>query len=113
MSFHTEHAFEAAIEAGLAGSGGYETRSPGAYDETLVLFPADVTGCLTESQPPKWPALEAPLAPKTAATVLDGLSEEGIQAAITVHLSIGTRSALASTSRPVLALTVSMGNIPK
>lgn len=93
MSDHTEHDFEATIEAGLTSSGGYETRSPGAYDEALALFPADVTGCLTESQPPRWQALEALLAPKTAATVLDGLSEEGIQAVIAAHLSIGTRPA--------------------
>ncbi len=111
MSSHTEHASEGVIDAGLTGSGGYETRSPGAYDETLVLFPADVTGCLTESQPPRWPVLEALLAPKTAATVLDGLSEEGIQAAIPVHLSIAPRPAF--SPKPVLAPTVSMGNIPR
>ena len=73
---HAERAFEAAIEAGLTDSGGYETRSPSAYDEALALFPADVTGFLKESQPARWRALEALLGPKTAATVLDSLSKE-------------------------------------
>ena len=76
VAAHTERDFETAIEAGLTGSGGYETRSPAAYDELLALFPADVTGFLKESQPAKWQALETLLGPKTAATVLDGLSKE-------------------------------------
>ena len=76
MSSHTEHAFETAIEAKLTRSGGYETRIPGAYDEVLALFPDDVSGFLKDSQPAKWKALEALLGPKTAATVLDGLSKE-------------------------------------
>ena len=76
MSGHTEHDFETAIEAGLTSSGGYETRNPTAYDEALGLFPADVTGFLKESQPAKWQAMEALLGPKTAVTVLDGLSME-------------------------------------
>ena len=76
MSGHTERDFETAIEAGLTSSGGYETRSPSAYDEALALFPADVTGFLKESQPAKWQALEALLGQKTAVTVLDGLSKE-------------------------------------
>ena len=76
MSGHTERDFETAIEAGLTGSGGYETRSPSAYDEALSLFPADVTGFLKESQPARWQALEALLGPKTAVTVLDSLSKE-------------------------------------
>ena len=76
MSGHTERDFETAIEAGLTGSGGYETRSPSAYDEALALFPADVTGFLMESQPARWQALEALLGPRTAATVLDSLSKE-------------------------------------
>ena len=76
MSGHTERDFETAIEAGLTGSGGYETRSPSAYDEALALFPGDVTGFLEDSQPAKWESLEALLGPKTAATVLDGLSKE-------------------------------------
>ena len=76
MSGHTERDFETAIEAGLTGSGGYEPRSPSAYDEALALFPDDVTGFLKESQPAKWQALEALLGPKTAATVLDSLSKE-------------------------------------
>ncbi|MDE0385742.1 MAG: hypothetical protein OXI22_17805 [Defluviicoccus sp.] len=46
MAAPTERAFETAIEAGLTGSGGYETRNPVAYDETLGPFPADVTGFL-------------------------------------------------------------------
>ena len=76
MSGHTEHAFETAIEAGLTSFGGYEKRSPSAYDEALALFPADVTGFLAESQPAKWQSLEALLGPKAAATVLDCLSME-------------------------------------
>ena len=76
VAAHTERAFEAAIEAGLTGSGGYETRDPGAFDETLALFPADVIGFLKESQPAGWQALEALLGPKTGATVLDSLSKE-------------------------------------
>ena len=76
MATHTERAFEAAIEAGLTGSGGYETRSPSTYDEALALFPADVTGFLKESQPARWQGLEALLGPRTAATVLDSLSKE-------------------------------------
>ncbi len=31
---HTERNYEPAIEAGLTGSGGYETRNPEAFDET-------------------------------------------------------------------------------
>ena len=76
MSGHTERDFETAIEIGLTSSGGYETRSPSAYDEALALFSADVTGFLKESQPAKWQALEALLGQKTAVTVLDGLSKE-------------------------------------
>ncbi len=76
MSGHTERDFEAAIEAGLAGSGGYEKRNPGAYDEASALFPDDVTGFLKVSQPAKWDALQTLLGPKTAATVLDNLSKE-------------------------------------
>ena len=76
MPKHTEHDFETAIEAGLTRSGGYAKRSPGAYDETLALFPGDVTGFLKDSQPVKWEALNALLNQKTAATVLDNLSKE-------------------------------------
>ena len=76
MAAHTERAFEAAIEAGLTESGGYENRSPNAFDEALALFPEEVTGFLKESQPARWQALEALLGPKTAATVLDNLSKK-------------------------------------
>ena len=76
MSGHTERNFETAIEAGLTSLGGYEKRSPSAYDEALALFPADVTGFLEKSQSAKWRSLEALLGPKTAATVLDSLSME-------------------------------------
>ncbi len=76
MSAHTERDFETAIEAGLTGSGGYQTRDPSAYDEALALFPDDVTGFLKDSQPAKWAALEALLGEKTAATVLDSLAKE-------------------------------------
>ena len=76
MSGHTERDFETAIEARLTSSGGYEKRSPNAYNEALALFPDDVSGFLKDSQPAKWEALQALLGPKTAATVLDSLSKE-------------------------------------
>ena len=76
MPKHTEHAFEAAIEAGLTGSGGYESRNASAFDEALVLFPDDVTAFLRDSQPAKWRALEKLLGQKTTSTVLDSLSKE-------------------------------------
>ena len=76
MSGHTERDFETAIETRLTSSGGYEKRSPNAYNEALALFPDDVSGFLKDSQPAKWEALQALLGPKTAATVLDGLSKE-------------------------------------
>lgn len=76
MSGHTEHAFETAIEAGLIGTGGYAKRLPTDYDESLALFPDDVTGFLQDSQPTKWAQLEALLGAKTEATVLDSLAKE-------------------------------------
>ena len=76
MSGHTEQVFEAAIEAGLTGTGGYEKRSPSAYDEVIALFPDDVTRFLKESQLAKWQALEALLGSKTPEAVLDSLSKE-------------------------------------
>ena len=76
MSGHTERDFEAAIEAGLTSSGGYEKRSPNAFDEALALFPDDVSDFLKASQPAKWQALVALLGPKTASTVLASLSKE-------------------------------------
>ena len=76
MSGHTERAFEMAIEVGLTSSGGYETRSPSAFDEAFALFPDDVSGFLRDSQPAKWEALEALLGPNAASTVLDSLSKE-------------------------------------
>ena len=57
MPGHTERDFEKAIEAGLANGGGYEKRSPNAFDEALALFPGDVTGFLEDSQPAKWELL--------------------------------------------------------
>ncbi|MCF8004220.1 MAG: DEAD/DEAH box helicase family protein [Chromatiaceae bacterium] len=76
MASHSERDFENAIEAELTGSGGYEARSHSAYDETLALFPEDITGFLQDSQPSKWTALEALLGPKTATTILSSLSKE-------------------------------------
>jgi len=76
MPGHDEAAFETAIEAELTGSGGYEARSHSAYDETLALFPEDITGFLQDSQPSKWTALEVLLGPKTATTILSSLSKE-------------------------------------
>ena len=76
MAAHTEKAFETAIETGLTNSGGYETRNPSAFDETLALFPDDVAGFLKDSQPAEWQGLETLLGPKPAATVLDSLAKE-------------------------------------
>lgn len=76
MSGHTEHDFEAAIEAGLVRTGAYAKRSSADYDQSLALFPDDVTGFLKDSQPTKWAQLEALLGVKTAATVLDSLAKE-------------------------------------
>ena len=59
MSGHTERAFESAIEAGLTDTGGYEKRSPSAFNEALALLPEDVSGFLKDSQPARWQALEA------------------------------------------------------
>ena len=85
MSTHTELAFETAIEARLTSSGGYEKRSPKTFDESLALFPTDVTGFLQESQPTTWQALEALLKSKTASTVLDSLSKE-LETKGTLHI---------------------------
>ena len=76
MPKHTERDFESAIEAGLIGASGYESRAPIAYDETLALLPDDVSGFLKDSQPAKWEALESLLGPKTATTMLESLSKE-------------------------------------
>lgn len=76
MAGHTESDFETAIEAGLVGAGGYATRSPAAYNESLALFPGDVTGFLRDSQAARWAQLEALLGAKTEATVLDSLAKE-------------------------------------
>ncbi|AGA92125.1 helicase, type I site-specific restriction-modification system restriction subunit [Thioflavicoccus mobilis 8321] len=76
MSGHRERDFEIAIEAGLTSAGGYEKRAPTDYEESLALFPDDITGFLQDSQPAKWAALEALLGPKTTSTVLDNLAKE-------------------------------------
>lgn len=76
MSGYSELAFETEIEASLTNSGGYEKRDATDYDEALALFSDDVTGFLQDSQPAKWGQLEALLADKTRATVLDSLSKE-------------------------------------
>jgi type I restriction enzyme R subunit len=76
MTGHTEHDFEAAIEAGLIGAGGYQKRLPKDYDEALALFPEDVIGFLKDSQATKWAQLEVLLGAKTDATVLDNLCKE-------------------------------------
>ena len=99
MSGYTEHAFEMAIEVGLTSVGGYEKRSQNVYDEAQALFPAHVTGLLSDSQPARWQALEALFGSKTGTTVLDNLSKkleregtlnkERIETTIAAHLSIG------------------------
>lgn len=76
MSGHSEYAFETAIEVGLLASGGYQKRQPADYDETLALFPADVTGFIKDSQPTRWQQLETLLGARTQATVLEALTKE-------------------------------------
>ena len=76
MAGHTERAYETEIEVWLTTFGGYESRAPSAFDETLALFPQDVAGFLKDSQPAKWEALAALLGSKTSGTALDSLSKE-------------------------------------
>ncbi len=76
MPGHTERDFERAIEVELTSTGGYTKRTPKDYDESLALFPADVTEFLQESQRTKWKALETLLGAKTDATVLSDLVKE-------------------------------------
>ncbi|EAZ99661.1 type I restriction endonuclease subunit R [Marinobacter sp. ELB17] len=76
MPGHTELDFEIAIEASLTDAGGYEKRAAAAYNESLALFPEDVTGFLQDSQAAKWGQLQALLGDKTRATVLDNLAKE-------------------------------------
>lgn len=76
MSGHTEHAFEAAIEAGLMASGGYKARAPSDYDEASALFPADVIGFIRNSQPARWEQLQTLLGARLDATLLDALAKE-------------------------------------
>lgn len=85
MPGHTERHFEAAIEAGLTGAGGYARRAPAAFDEALALFPEDVTGFLKDSQAAKWGQLEVLLGARTEATVLDSLCKE-LEIKGTLHL---------------------------
>jgi len=76
MPGHTETDFEKGIEAGLVGTGGYDKRAAAAFDESLALFPEDVTGFVKDSQPTKWRQLKALLRDKTGATLLDSLNKE-------------------------------------
>ncbi len=76
MPGHTERHFETAIEVGLTSAGAYGRRAPTAFDESLALFPEDVTGFLKDSQAGKWAQLEGLLGVKTEATVLEGLAKE-------------------------------------
>ena len=76
MPGHTERDFETAIEAGLTNGGGYRKRRPNSFEEARALFPDDIVGFLKDSQPAKWESLRTLLGPKTAATVLDGVSKE-------------------------------------
>ncbi len=76
MPGHTEQDFEAGIEAGLLGHGGFEKRPSKDFDENTALFPTDVIGFLKDSQPSRWAQLEALLTDKTETTVLDALVKE-------------------------------------
>ena len=73
---HHEATFETALEISLTKEGGYKKRTSSKFDETLALFPDDVTGFLKDSQSKKWQSLETLLADKTSETVLDELSKE-------------------------------------
>ena len=85
MPGHTEKDFEAAIEAGLVGAGGYAKRGPDGYDEGLALFPEDVLGFLQESQGRQWAGLAKLLGEKAGATALDSLAKE-LDAKGTLHV---------------------------
>src|SRR5271163_1604538 len=76
MHGQTETAFEHAIEVGLINTGGYERRTPSAFDATLALFPDDVIGFLKDSQPNRLAQLEGLLSDQTQAIVLDTLAKE-------------------------------------
>ncbi len=76
MPGHTEQDFEAGIEAGLLGHGGFEKRTSKDFDENTALFPTDVIGFLKDSQPSRWAQLEALRTDKTETTVLDALVKE-------------------------------------
>lgn len=54
---HTEQAFEQLIVAELTGAGGWIGGDPRGYDAHLGLYPEDVTGFVTETQPAKWERL--------------------------------------------------------
>ena len=54
---HTEEAFERLIVEHLTGVGGYEARSPEAYDAELGLIRADLLGFVEETQPKAWARL--------------------------------------------------------
>ena len=76
MAKHTEATFETALEISLTKEGGYKKRAPSKFDESLALFPDDVTGFLKGSQGKKWQSLETLLGDKTGKTVLDELHKE-------------------------------------
>ena len=54
---HTESAFETLIVAELTGSGGWEQGDPKNYDASAGLYPEDVVGFISDTQPKKWERL--------------------------------------------------------
>lgn len=76
MTAHSETAFEKAILADLVAAGGYAELAHTDFDESVALFPAEVTGFIRASQPNRWAQLEAILKERTDATVIDSLAKE-------------------------------------
>ncbi|MEQ8982496.1 MAG: type I restriction endonuclease [Deltaproteobacteria bacterium] len=63
LGIHTEHTFEAEIEAHLLAHG-YEPLSPNTYDRTLALFPQLLIDFVRTTQPKPWAKLEGILKDK-------------------------------------------------
>jgi type I restriction enzyme, R subunit len=76
MAGHTETDFERAIEYGLLGNGGYAKGDPKTFDPATALFPDEVMAFIRASQPARLAQLEAMLKDRTAATIIDSLTNE-------------------------------------
>lgn len=73
---HTEKDFEDAIEAALLNNGGYHQGDPVAYDTERALFPVDMQGFVTATQPKIWAYLQSLHKDKTPAVLIDSLAKE-------------------------------------